>query len=151
MPARISIRSIASQVAARQYGEILRREQVTREGFVVALDVWPQVETAIRLDDIEHRLENRDHVGEFLAIQGAILCCMIIVIPRRDACQLRRDRHRTAVVGPVKEKGLDQRRIASDETRAQSGYARSLRERVKNHATLEFVVTALQRRLEHRG
>src|SRR5688572_6134285 len=70
--ARIARPDITPKITAGQDSEILRGVQLAREGFVVALHIWPQVEGAVRLHHVEHRREDRQYARIFLAVQRAV-------------------------------------------------------------------------------
>ena len=83
---------------AGQDGEILCLVQAAREGGVITAHVGPEIEGAVRLRDIHHRLQDRQHAGEFFLIERTACGDVCIVLPRHGTGQLRGHRHRAAVV-----------------------------------------------------
>ena len=70
---------------------------------------------------------------------------MGLIAPGDRARELRRHRHRAAVIGTVEQEALDQRRIAGHQTGAQTRQARALREAMEHEAALEARVAQPRR------
>src|SRR5262249_9782138 len=68
-----------------------------------------------------------------------------------SAAVLRRHRHGAAVICAVEVEALDHAGVTGDEAGTQSRDARTLGERVKDHAALEAVVAARLGRLKQSG
>ena len=123
-------------------------KQVTAECRVVTFHVWPQIKAAIGTLHVHYRAEDFQYRVEFLAIQSAVGAHMFFVIPGGNAGQLGLNRHRTAVIGAIKQETLEDLGIAGNEAGTQTGQVRALGQAMEHHAALEILATQFDARAE---